>query len=312
LLISHKDFVIYFLIIQISDKHSIYLQLGEWIMNQSAETILDCWCKVAPVLQKIVTSDIGISICNRQQCLFYRPGTKLDLKAAKGAPVLEGSAMYKAIIENRRVLSRVPKETFGTPYIGVAMPIYDDDGSVIGGISIQETVDRQDSLYELSSVLNKEIKELSTSTEVISARAEELAAIGHVISDKSKMSTERVKETDNIVNIIKNIAEQTNLLGLNAAIEAARVGENGRGFGVVAQEIRKLAGTSGESITKIEDVLKTIRKDSLDTHSELDKIDNITGEVASAITEIAAAIGNIAQQIANLEKITQSLTEDNK
>jgi hypothetical protein len=279
-------------------------------MSLSAEAILDFWCQYASMFRDLSTADVGISVCNRQECLVYHPGVKLQFPAGKGVPILEGSVVHKAIHENRRVMTRVSKETFGVPYIAVAMPIHDEEGNVIGGVSVQESVDRQDSLYEMSTVLNREIKELSTSTEVISARAEELAAIGQLIAEKVKASADRVKETDTIVSIIKNISQQTNLLGLNAAIEAARVGESGRGFGVVAQEIRKLATTSGESIAKIDSVLKTIQNDSNETNHEMGKIDTITAEVAAAITEIASAITSVAQQISGLEDIARSLSNE--
>lgn len=274
------------------------------------EDLLEQYCRAMPLIQQLTVSDIGFSICDLEKCLCYKPGRKLQFPAKPGTPILPGSAVHTAIKENRRVVMRVPKEKFGIPYIAIALPVHNEIGKVIGAISVQESVDKQDSLQAMASFINTQVKELSVAAETISARIQELAAVGTSVVSNVAASAETARNTGAVVNLVKQISSQTNLLGLNAAIEAARVGDAGRGFSVVASEIRKLAVTSSESITKIDGVLKTIQSDSVKTHQEVARIDMLTGEVAVSIVQVAAAVESIAKQIAALDKLAQSLSEE--
>jgi methyl-accepting chemotaxis protein len=116
------------------------------------------------------------------------------------------------------------------------------------------------------------------------------------------------KETENIGNILTliiGITEQTNLLSLNAAIEAARAGEHGRGFGVVAEEIRKLAATSKESIDKISSFLEAIQ-------SKCDEVKIMINKVTEASNSSSLATEKVKMVFEQINSNTESLSEQAK
>jgi methyl-accepting chemotaxis protein/methyl-accepting chemotaxis protein-3 (ribose and galactose sensor receptor) len=159
--------------------------------------------------------------------------------------------------------------------------------------------------------------ELAASGEALVHRAaDELNVVSRQVADSSARIeglAERTREIGGIANVIKEIADQTNLLALNAAIEAARAGEQGRGFAVVADEVRKLAERTGTATDQIAAQIQGIQND---TEAVVSGMRTIAPQVAKGVAIANEAAGTLHEindgasaTLENIREVAHSTSE---
>ncbi|WP_397537960.1 methyl-accepting chemotaxis protein [Rummeliibacillus pycnus] len=120
------------------------------------------------------------------------------------------------------------------------------------------------------------------------------------VTDLTKQLGNQTKEIEKITQVITDITEQTNLLALNAAIEAARAGEHGKGFAVVADEVRKLAEESKTSATHIVNLVETIQRNTKNVEEGVTQGLNTVKEGVTVINQADVSFGSITESVRSM------------
>lgn len=264
--------------------------------------ILESVIEAAKTYQEASLFDSSITIADSEGTIIYKLAAKSFGANTKVGDKAKGTLIEA--METKTVIRRtVPKEKYGVPFKVVSIPLIEND-QVAGVLVSSTSVDNQQTLHEAAQSISSMAQQLSATVEESAVSAAELAKELSQARTSTEEILDQIKKTDEILEFIRNVANNSNLLGLNAAIEAARAGDHGHGFAVVAEEIRKMALNSSQAVKNIAVILEKIKDENTNIANAIANSAQRSERQAAVTEEISASMQELNSSATDVERIS--------
>jgi methyl-accepting chemotaxis protein len=266
--------------------------------------------EAAAIMQKVASGDLTASVGNapKGSLLEALDGMVNSLRKL----ISEVSSSSKALVDNAEQIKHASSE------VAIAAERQSDATSAMAAAIEELTVSSNhisDSARDTEDDSRHAMTLAGEGTERVGQATIAIQKIASTVADASgriHALEERAKQVSSIANVIKDIAGQTNLLALNAAIEAARAGEQGRGFAVVADEVRKLAERTSLATTEIEQMIVGIQGDTIGAVSamnaalpEVEQGVQLANHASESLRSIESGAGRTLERIREVANSTR-------
>jgi len=264
----------------------------------------------APMLAEMFPEGVILYMTDLQKFSYKQSSKVFDLPINQvGTEFKEGSISFKTIKTKKMIVEEVDASEYGLPLLVTCYPCFDEDdeNEVVAtfGIVIPKKTAAQ--LRDMSGNLDNGLSGISAAIEQLAASASQIHTNERELNKDIKGIISLSDEINEVSVFIKEIADETKMLGLNAAIEAARAGDAGRGFGVVAEEIRKLSEQSKSTVPKIKKLTDGIKTNVTIVSEKSEGSLHASQEQAAASEEITASIEEITLMAEELNRIAKQL-----
>ncbi|MGS0764171.1 methyl-accepting chemotaxis protein [Syntrophomonas curvata] len=271
--------------------------------------ILDNFPQIAQAMARVIPWDLAFVTTDLEK-FTYLDDTKFKLGGVQVGNNFGRGLGSDTTIKNRTVSAfDLDDSHYGTAVKVITAPAFDDDepDKIAGTYAV--AISRQNAF-----VLQKLSQSYQQSMIEISAAIEENATAASNISNSQQNLHQNIisiqNNADQIIKIleeIKNIADQTKMLGLNAAIEAARAGDAGKGFGVVADEIRKLSDSSKETASQIKSLVESVNQSITVATTSSQTTLKASEEQAAVSQQVSAQIQELTSLMHELNQVAQEI-----
>jgi uncharacterized protein YoxC len=259
--------------------------------------------KFAPIVAELFPEGAFLYISDLNKIMQIQSSQKFTLpNMYAGYELKETDIAYQTIHSGKPQVREVGAERYGVPVYIANYPMYDeDDGNIIvGTLGVVVPKGAAGKLRNMSENLSNNLTSISETIEHLASSATKIHENEQSLYNNIHSVSEILNQINEVTEFISSVANQSNMLGLNAAIEASRAGEMGKGFSVVANEVRKLASQSKEAVPRIKELTDDIK-------SKVQEIDQKSKQSLSTSEDQAAATEEISASIQELSAVTHEL-----
>ncbi|QOS81718.1 chemotaxis protein [Paenibacillus sp. JNUCC31] len=270
--------------------------------------VVEALLKVMPYIRLILREPASLTVYDHEKVLYSVSTDKFNLGFNEGDPLLDGYKNFTALTNGREAtLTHLPAEFYGIELDVLNIPILDDNHQVVAIFCVsydQSNQNQLEAIIQENRTINGTLVDMD---QHVAAHAEELQATSEQILENTRLAVHNSSQINKVAGFIREISEQTNLLGLNAAIEAARVGEAGAGFGVVATEVRKLSVDAKQATSDIDISLKDVQEVIKQMEVEVSQIAASSQEQATLVSSFTDVIEKLNETGERMKALSEQL-----
>lgn len=265
----------------------------------------------APMIANMFPEGAFLYMSDLEKVAYRQSSSQFDVPGIQiGEPIKESwAANWTAIKTGKMAVNEVNTSVYGVPVMIMSSPCFDADDSnqVVATLNIILPKQSALELRQLAANLASGLEEMSAVIEELAASASQININEQDLNTTIDGVNKLADDITEVLAFIKQIADETKMLGLNAAIEAARAGDAGRGFGVVAEEIRKLSDESKQTVISIRELITEIKNNVANTVRKSQLNLDASQEQAAATEEISASVEEIRAMSETLDKMAQKM-----